>query len=124
MGGLTKPNLYIMDTKLGTEELKRGVKLVVDLAKEVEKASKTKNKFEAISGFIDELIAIPSVAQNFGTIIAQAKDVDREEHRELVDYIRKECDLENDGVEEVIEDALEWLSLTYRMGTKVASIRT
>lgn len=111
------------EQKLGIENLKQGVKLVIDFSEEVERASKTKNKLVAITGFFDELFAVPAVAQKFPQIIEEAKDVDRDEHRELVDYIRQECSLENEAAEVVVEDALEWLSLTYRLGKNIANLK-
>lgn len=90
---------------LGIENLKKVIKLVLDLQKQGQVAL-ADGKFTLldIPGFLDELLQIPGLINSRETIVAEFNDLTKDEIDELNAYLKQEFDLENDVTEAKVEE--------------------
>lgn len=79
--------------KLGVENIKKVVKLGIDLAEQVQTAAADGWQPMDALGFIDELAQIPGVIKNAGEVPAEVADLDDAEKNEVIAYVAQEWDL-------------------------------
>jgi len=102
-------------TKLGTEELEKALKVLIQTAMEIDEGLEDgKLNFIEYAGLADNVIGIIRSARNAKLIGQQAMDLDDEEKARLVTLFEEEFDIENDQLEETIETA--WKALVYLSG--------
>lgn len=92
---------------LGIENLKRLVKVGLDLGEKVEKDFKDKkiSFFEAI-GLVPDIFSAISVAKSWKDVQQEINDLSTEETTELEQYVMAEFDIPNEKVKVFINHAL------------------
>lgn len=103
-------------SKLGVSNLKKAVRFATSIGNEIQTAL-ADGKFaptEAFS-FIDEIAQLPDIINSRSEIVAEAKDIDSAEGKELRDYVRTELNIASDKVENVIDAALAWIFATVEL---------
>jgi hypothetical protein len=91
---------------LGIENLKKMVKLSLDLTEQIANSTADGWQWTDTLSFIDELAAIPGVVKSWKDVSLELKDLSPEEREELYTYVVDEFDLPNDKVELFVENAL------------------
>jgi len=95
----------------GTENIKEALKLVFDVAKSAEvKLEDGKLSVVEILSLAYDARGVLDIIKNRKLIGEEVLDVDQDEFDELVEWAQEEFDLENDKIEEVVDDALLFLS--------------
>lgn len=93
---------------LGIENLKKAIKLGIDIGEQFEVALRDgKFKLAESFGFFDELIQIPGIIKDGKVVIAELNDLDIIEKDSLILFVQQEFDIENDKAEAEIEAALK-----------------
>jgi len=96
---------------LGIDKVKKVIKNGVDIIIQVRKAKSDDGKISKAEwfGFIDEGVALLGNVANLDTIIAQCKDIDKNEAKELIQYTISLGAVEGDAVIIVVNvvEALE-----------------
>lgn len=92
---------------VGTDNLKRLLKVGLDFGKSAAKALEDKkiSFFEAI-GLIPEVFSVIGVAKSWSEVQAEINDLDDDEKQEINDYVSSEFEIPNEKVEIFIEHAL------------------
>lgn len=89
------------------ENLKKILAVLIEggnVAEKIIKAQSISAKLACLLGLTDELFALSGV--NFGQVVAEFKNMNEAQKKELVDFFAAKFDLENDAVEQKIEDGL------------------
>lgn len=99
-----------MTEQLGIETVKPFIKIVVSTAQEVVEAKKNDGKISRMElvGLGDNAIQLGSNVMKAKTILAEIKDADSEERKELVDYVIS-LGINNDDVEFILEHTYLYL---------------
>lgn len=101
-----------MDLK-DTKEL---VKFVIGLGEAVDKSlADGRISIGDLRHFMNPLMDAGDAFSDISNIPAELKDMTQEESQELLEYIRKEFDIENDKIEKVIENSLQILVKLYEV---------
>ena len=98
--------------ELGIENLKIGVVAAINLGEKIEKNYSDDGKItlaEALGIGASSFGDIMKVIKSGGQIKAEFLNLSAEERSELVSLVKEELDLENDKVEKIIENAVEFL---------------
>ena len=106
---------------LGTENLKRAVKFVIDFTTQV--AATKKFRFTTIFSFIDDLLELGGVITTWKDVIAEFKDLDDVEKQAIYEYVKQEFDIPNDQVEAFVEDAFQWLLTTISLVERARGLK-
>lgn len=116
------------EEKLGIDMVKALAKTIIDAIEEGQAALEDgKFQITEIVNFFDDGLAIVKMYNNKETILAQLKDIDAEERKELAEYIKSEydaptakADLVVDKVVDILEKAVE----VYEQGVMDLVIKT
>lgn len=68
--------------------------------------------------YLPVLRDIPKIISSLPAIPKELGDLDDEEAKELVDFVREEFDIDSDKIEETIEDSLELFLKIYQFSMK------
>lgn len=91
---------------LGTDHLKKGLKLAFDFAKQTAAIAEGGIKWYELASYLDELLQLPDVIKDGKLILAEIKDLDPAEANELAEWVKVEFDIPDDKLEETIEQGL------------------
>ena len=94
-------------TKLGIENLKKGIKFMLDLAKQIETSGKDGWKWSDCFAFIPELLLIPGIAKSGKDMLAELNDLDPSERADLDAFVQAEFNISSLKVESVVESAFD-----------------
>jgi len=95
---------------IGIDHLKSGLKTVSDFRNQV--AQTKRFNILALLGFVDDLAAIGETITAWKDIIAEAKDLDSNESKELATYALEVLKIPATKVAKFVSDALQWLITT------------
>ena len=107
----------------GTEALRKVIDAIVALGDSYDNAMKDgkitwKDTF-VLGKVLPEVIEVISVSSD---VVDEIKDLDETEKKELVEYFRKEFDLDNEKAEEYVEKAISMISEYSNLGVEVVSL--
>lgn len=98
---------------LGIDHLKQALKFVNDFRNQI--AQTKKITFVAAISFIDDLIALGGVIEDWKIIIAEWKDRTPIELQELYAYAKTLAPIPNDKVQAFVDKSFRWMLLTFEL---------
>lgn len=97
------------DQKLGIDHFKTLITVGLDVPKKIaDVTADNKVTLIEIVGMVPTATEVIAVAKSWKDIVAEFKDLDDTEKKELHDYFADKFDIPNDQVEAFVEDALAW----------------
>lgn len=108
---------------LGTDNLKKGLKLAFDFAEQTAVIAEGGIKWYELASYFDELLLLPGVIKDGKLILEEIKDLDPAEANELGAWAAAEFDIPNDSVEESIEQGLGMIANLWALYNTFKTIR-
>lgn len=106
---------------LGTDNMEKLLDLTLDMIHQtVDVLEDNKVKWLELTKYVDELLRIPSVAENWPGAKAEWNDgLDEADRARLKSHFQIKFDIPNDEVELDIEDALEIINRAVSLGKRI-----
>jgi hypothetical protein len=112
------------DEKLGIEHFKTLINVGLLVPKKIaEVTADNKVSLIEIVGLVEPATQVIVVAKGWKDIVAELKDLDDDEKKELHDYFADKFDIPNDKIELFVEDALSWGVTTVSLVTRFKDLK-
>lgn len=100
---------------LGIDVIKKAFSAVFNLVEKVDEAYQDDQKIDFSEGLSISISTVPElyrVVKSKDELVAQYRDLDSSERKELVEWVKVEFDIDNDSAERKVEAFIEWVIST------------
>lgn len=102
---------------LGTENLTNAVMLGVKFRKQYHESFADGFQVIDLFSFVDEASEMPNIIKSAPLMKAELNDLDLTERGKIIETVKAELD-DDEDVEEVVGNAIDWVAATYKLVSK------